>query len=411
MTLRQLVWGALLASATRAGAQTDYYNTGSGRPLRVEDALPLEYRGIELSLAPLRFARSDSRVRHWSASPQLAVGILPRTELHVAFPLEFVDTDEPSPVGLAGVEVSTLYALNAETSSIPALALGGDVVVPAGPLGADATYASFKAIATRTFRWARVHANASFTLGPTMRAGDLAESESGLPDVSRWWAGLAIDKTFPLRSLLISAETFADRSVVDGADVSWNAAAGVRYQLTPRWAIDGGGLTLCGAVPVPCDVRVGGGADGLGLGEEEASRLWAIDRPGWLGGGPDGTPRLLDGARLTVEGLGPPEVGPVGGGGPPVPGVGPGGVRLGAGSEDGGSEDGGSEDGGGPPTVVGTDGTVELTDGAPELAAELRGGACTAVKVWLPPEVVPKDFPALGLATVMVSIAQRMSPV
>jgi hypothetical protein len=240
MRLRQLASLVLLAGATRAGAQTDYYNTSSGRPLRVEDALPLEYRGVELSFAPLRFARSDARVRHWSATPQIAVGVLPRTELHVAFPLEFIDADEPSSGGLAGIELSVLHALNAETS-IPALAIGGDIAVPAGPLGAEATYASVKAIATRTFRWARVHANGSVTVGPTVRVTDRTQSENASPDVSRWWAGLAIDKTFPLRSLLISAESFADQGVTDGADVTWNAAAGVRYQLTPRWAIDGGG--------------------------------------------------------------------------------------------------------------------------------------------------------------------------
>ena len=59
-------------------------------------------------------------------------------------------------------------------------------------------------------------------------------------DASRWWAGLAVDRTFPLRSLLISVEAYADRSVADRADVEWNAGVGARYQLTPRWALDGG---------------------------------------------------------------------------------------------------------------------------------------------------------------------------
>ena len=59
-------------------------------------------------------------------------------------------------------------------------------------------------------------------------------------DVSRWLAGAAVDRTFPLRSMLLTGEVYARRPLRDGADVEWNAGVGSRYQLTPRWAIDGG---------------------------------------------------------------------------------------------------------------------------------------------------------------------------
>jgi hypothetical protein len=239
MSLRYLAWAWLLVFAASASAQTDYYNTSSDRPLRVEDALPLEYRGVELGLAPLRFQRSESRVNRWSLSPQLALGVLPRTELHVELPVEYLDTRAASARGLAGIQVSVLHALNAETS-IPALAVGADMTIPAGPLGGDATYASFKAIATRTLRWARFHVNGAITIGPSARSLELGVTEVDEMDESRWWAGVAVDKTFPLRSLLVSAEAYADQSVVDGADVQWNTGVGVRYQLAPRWALDGG---------------------------------------------------------------------------------------------------------------------------------------------------------------------------
>jgi hypothetical protein len=238
MKLRSAVSVGLFAVATSAGAQTDYYNTSSGRPLRVEDAVPLEYRGVEVGFAPLRFDR-DRRVNRWSVNPQLAVGVLPRTELHVELPLEYVDTRGTSSRGLAGVEVSLLHALNAETS-IPGFAVGVDLALPAGPLGGDATYASFKAIATRTLPWARLHVNGAVTIGPSVRALGVGVTEIDPVDASRWWAGLAIDKTFPLRALLISAEAYADQSVADEADVEWNGAIGARYQVTPRWALDGG---------------------------------------------------------------------------------------------------------------------------------------------------------------------------
>ena len=247
MSFRHLAWGGLFAVATNVSAQTDYYNTSSGRPLRIEDALPLEYRGVELGFAPLRFERGENRVNRWSLTPQLAVGVLPRTELHVELPIEYHDTRAMSSRGLAGIEVSLLHALNAETS-IPAVAVGLDMSLPAGPLGGDATYASFKAIATRTLPWARVHANGAITVGPSIRASGSGVTEIEPADESRWWGGLAIDKTFPLRALLISAETYADQSVADGAQVEWNAGLGARYQLTPRWALDSGiGRRLTGA--------------------------------------------------------------------------------------------------------------------------------------------------------------------
>jgi len=239
MSVGCLGWAALFAFAASASAQTDYYNTSSGRPLRVEDAVPLEYRGVELGFAPVRFERNESRANRWSLSPQLAVGVLPRTELHVELPIEYFETAASSSRGLAGVEVSLLHALNAETS-IPALAVGVDMTLPAGPLGGAATYASFKAIATRTLSWARFHFNGAVAIGPSVHASQIGVSDPETTDASRWWAGLAVDKTFPLRSLLISAEAYVDQSVLDGADVEWTTGVGARYQLSPRWALDGG---------------------------------------------------------------------------------------------------------------------------------------------------------------------------
>ena len=52
---------ALLALTSVLPAQTDYYNTSAGRPLRIEDALPVEYRGVELDLAPLRWESARER--------------------------------------------------------------------------------------------------------------------------------------------------------------------------------------------------------------------------------------------------------------------------------------------------------------------------------------------------------------
>jgi hypothetical protein len=224
----------------RAQAQTDYYNTSVGRPLRIEDASPVEFRALEFDVAPLRFEGGRGGTRHWSLHPETAIGILPRTQLQIGVPVAYVDTPGGSLRGVAGLEIAALHALNVETS-IPALAVAADIRLPVGPLGGDAAYGTFKGIVTRTMPWARFHANAQFTVGPTLEPSDAqGVSARGLSDVSRWLAGAAVDKTFPLHSVLLSAESFVEQPSGDAASVAWSAATGVRLQLSPRWAFDGG---------------------------------------------------------------------------------------------------------------------------------------------------------------------------
>ncbi len=233
--------GALSLSASGAlDAQTDFYNTSAGRPLRIEDAVPVEYRAVDLNLAPIRldFMRDDTRF--WSLHPEATIGILPRTQVQFAMPIAYVDAPSTSMRGVAGLEVSVLHALNMETS-IPALAVAGDISLPVGPLGGTATYGTLKGIMTRTLPWARFHGNAQFTAGPSTSSDDpsTAAANDGR-DVSRWLAGIAVDKAFALHSLLVTAESFAEQPISSGASVAWSAGAGLRYQLAPRWTMDAG---------------------------------------------------------------------------------------------------------------------------------------------------------------------------
>jgi len=222
------------ASARSARAQTDYYNTDAGRPITIEDAYAIEHRGVELQAAPLRLERSKGGVYRWALEPELAVGILPRTQLEVGVPLVYTDAGlGRHTTGLAGVDVSLLHNLNVETR-LPALGVRADVLVPAGAFGPDRAYPSLTGIATKTFAGARVHVNGQYTFGAAPRSG------APVQEVSRWMAGAAIDRTFPLRSMLVTGELVAHRPLADGSDVEWNAGVGSRYQLTPRWAIDGG---------------------------------------------------------------------------------------------------------------------------------------------------------------------------
>lgn len=226
---------ALIAVAQPAAAQTDYYNTDAGRPVRIEDAYPVERYAFELQLAPVRLEREGGGAYHWEVAPELAYGIFPGTQLEIGFPLAFRDGgDEGGAGGLAGIEVAALYNLNVETRTLPALAVAAEVLLPAGSLAPDETYTSLKGIATRTFPFARLHVNGQYTLG-----GD-AGADDEVGDASRWMAGIAVDHTFALRSLLVTADVFAEQALVDGADLAWTAETGFRYQSSPQFNLDFG---------------------------------------------------------------------------------------------------------------------------------------------------------------------------
>lgn len=232
-----VVFGAGVAAP--ADAQTDYYNTSAGRPLRIEDAQSIEFRAIEFDVAPLRLERAGAGSYRWSVHPEVEVGVLPRTQLQLGLPFAYVDAAARRERGLAGVELSVLHSLNAETR-IPALAVAADLFMPVGALAGDEVYATVKGIVTRTLPWARFHINAEVTAGsePVPEAGAL--DEAAHVDASRWLAGVAVDKPFPLQSLLLGAEVFAEQPIVESAPVAWSAGAGARFQLSPRWAIDAG---------------------------------------------------------------------------------------------------------------------------------------------------------------------------
>jgi hypothetical protein len=235
-TARRLGAGAALALGALAqplAAQTDYYNTDLGRPVRIEDAYPVERFAFELQLAPLRLEREPGGVYNWEVAPELAYGILPRTQLEVGFPIVFRDAGgDGGTEGLAGIEIAALHNLNVETAGLPAFGLGASVLLPVGGLAPDRAYTSVKGIATRTFSWARFHVNGEYTLGSEPDAGD----EVG--EASRWMAGIAVDRTMPLRSLLVTADVFAEQPIHDDEELTWTAETGLRYQTSPQFNID-----------------------------------------------------------------------------------------------------------------------------------------------------------------------------
>jgi hypothetical protein len=263
----------LVASAGPLAAQTDFYNTDRGRPLTVEDAIVVERHAFELQAAPLRATRVSRGVTHWGVAPELAWGILPRTQVEIALPVvmqEEPGRDKPL-MALAGVELEALHQLNAETMGLPALAVGAAVHLRAGPLAPRRAVTTLRALATRTLGWGRVHLNAGYAPGAALEASD-----PGAADADRWMGGLAVDHTFALRSMLVGADVSARESLGDDGQVEWSAGVGVRQQMGPRFAMDAGvnrrvsgglpgwGLTVGGAYAfAPPGMRRFGGRDGV----------------------------------------------------------------------------------------------------------------------------------------------------
>jgi hypothetical protein len=234
------------AVAPHAMAQTDYYNTESHHPLLVEDATPLERHAFELRAAPLTLERRDDGTYIWMLTPELSYGVLPRTHVEIGAALAWRD---PGAVGssgsLAGVDIAVMHQLQLERRTSPALAVALHLAAPAGGLAHDDWLASLRGMATRTLSFARVHLNGEYTAGSSRQA-------RGIRHASRWSAGVAVDRAFPLGSALIAAEIVASKPMGRQAgDVHpgggppstalvWRTGGGARWQWTPRLTMDAG---------------------------------------------------------------------------------------------------------------------------------------------------------------------------
>ncbi len=231
--------GVLLLGTLPVGVlgQTDYYNTDAGRPVRIEDAYATERYAFELKLAPLLLERAGAGLYNWGVEPEIAYGLLPRTHFEVGLPLVLIDGGGgSSEAGVAGLELSLLHNLNAETQTLPALGIRGDVLLPVGRFAPDRAYASVTALLTRTWRFARLHLNGRYTAG----ASPGQTGVGGDVEVDRWLTGLALDRAFPLSALLLIAEVYARQPIDPAAPILWHTGAGVRYQLSPTLGLDAG---------------------------------------------------------------------------------------------------------------------------------------------------------------------------
>ncbi|MEP7345113.1 MAG: hypothetical protein ABI877_07595 [Gemmatimonadaceae bacterium] len=236
---------SFMASPAVALGQTDYYNTDRNRPIRIEDAYATERYAFDAHLAPLRLERSSAGVYSWGIDPELAYGIFARTQLELGVPIAYVDLGTSKrQAGVAGIDLSVLYNLNVETRTLPALGIRASTLFPVGNLGPDKAYPSVQGMLTRTYRWARFHVNGEYTIGsePATTSSETSVQPlgGGVVELSRWLGGVAVDRTMPLRSMLITGEVYARQPIHSIAQVEWNAGAGLRYQLSPLFALDAG---------------------------------------------------------------------------------------------------------------------------------------------------------------------------
>jgi hypothetical protein len=231
---------ALLVLASPAVAQKDYYNLDKNRPVRIEDAYATERYALEVKLAPLRLERESGGIYNWGFDPEISYGILPRTNIEIGFPFEVVDgDDEGRGSGLSGIEFSAFHNLNIETRGLPALGVRASMVAPVGASSGEGLYPSLTGIATRSYPWARFHVNAQYTFGSSPDAGE-GEAVDPPHGVSRWLAGVAVDRVFPLDAYLLIADVYAQQPLHAGDPIEWNAGAGFRYQVNPFLAVDAG---------------------------------------------------------------------------------------------------------------------------------------------------------------------------
>lgn len=231
-----------IAIPAAAEAQTDFYNTDRGRPVQIEDAYVTERYAFELKVAPVRMERASGGRYNFGLDPEIALGILPRTQVEIGLPLAFLEQGTQRRSGVAGLDLSVMHNFNVETEGLPALALRADVLAPVGNLAADRAYTSLTGMATRTHTWARFHVNGQYTFGSAPRAavGTTAVTGGGAVEVSRWLAGGAIDKAFPLSSTLVTAELYGRKPLDSSEDVEYTVGTGTRFQVSPTLALDAG---------------------------------------------------------------------------------------------------------------------------------------------------------------------------
>ena len=225
-----LAVGLSLIPAGPLAAQIDYRNLDRERPVATEDAYPVERHAFELML-PLRSERERNGDRLHLIPLEIEYGVFDNAQIGLGLPLAALERPElDTEWGVAGLSLFGLYNVNTESPGLPAVSLGADLGFPVGSLAGDHVGFTLRGIATRSWGLTRLHLNAARSFG--------SDRDQSVAPAPRWSAGLAADRTFFRRSLLLVGEVVI-RRIAGGAPVEVNAAIGARCQLGPTLVLDG----------------------------------------------------------------------------------------------------------------------------------------------------------------------------
>jgi hypothetical protein len=256
------------------GAQPEYRNIDGGRPVRIEDAEASARHSLDFEIAPARVDRITGGIYRWQLEPRVSYAALPRTELEIRAPFAYRERAAEPRGGLVGVGVGAFHNFLLESERMPALAAEAELFFSAGgSLTRGDTY-TVRGIATRTFGPYRLHANAGYGTyrvpipapdappqipdtpcsinpgsGGSASRGRVSAACSGAsqlamassevdPGGSRWLVGAAVDRTFPLRSLLLVADVFAEDYRGLDRPIDWTVEAGLRRQVALRTVLE-----------------------------------------------------------------------------------------------------------------------------------------------------------------------------
>jgi hypothetical protein len=181
--VRALLFAALLLTTTSSISAQILSNLEPERPLAVEDATPVPFRGLSTALD---WTYNLRRGGLNDQGPGLSVNYGAARSLEVGFAQRYVT--RPGRNALRGIssgdlELHALYGLVEEGARHPALAARLGIVFPTG-LDSRGTDLELGAIATRSFDALRAHVNLRWT-----RLGDTVPTERS----DRVEAGLAFD--------------------------------------------------------------------------------------------------------------------------------------------------------------------------------------------------------------------------
>lgn len=212
----------------RADGQIDYRNLDGHRPVRVEDAYPIERDGFEFSL-PYRFESGGGSVH--GLTPELAWGAFRNGAIGGSLDWQPVRSGVPITVPRVRSELFAMANLLGESPGRPALLVRADLAAPLDRGGPERSSLTLGGAATRSWGIVRAHLNAGWTVA--------APTDPRFQSTSRWWAGLAVDRTWFRSSTLLVAEVVTERPIGQ-AELAWTTGLGLRRQLTPTIVLDVG---------------------------------------------------------------------------------------------------------------------------------------------------------------------------